>query len=158
MMYRKRSFREKLADDKDLPRVEPLSGKMRERWGPGTMVLPAPSEVDALMGQVRRGKLVTINRLRETLARRHGTTTACPIVTGIHAWIAARAAGEDQDAGKTRVTPFWRTLKEGGELNGKYPGGLVGQGRLLRAEGHRVVKRGKRWFVEDYERAIVRLT
>ncbi len=82
-MKKKRSFREKLADPKDLPRVQQLTGGMKLRYGPGTIVLPAPSEVEALMRKVPRGRVTTINQLRECLARRHGATGACPIVTGI---------------------------------------------------------------------------
>ena len=95
----RRTFREKLADDKDLPRVKPLTGGMKERFGPGTILMPAAREVDALMRKVRKGRVTTINHLREVLARRHGATVACPIVTGIHARIAAGAAGEDAVAG-----------------------------------------------------------
>ncbi len=149
------SFREKLRDSKDLPRVEKIIGKLSTRWGKGTFVIPAPLEVDALMRKVRRGQLVTINLLRETLARRHGATIACPITTGIFAGIAARAADEDERAGRKRITPYWRTLKEGGELNPKFPGGLAVLRSRLEAEGHCIEMRGKRWFVADYEQALV---
>lgn len=98
--------------------------------------------------------MTTINQIRERLARRHGATVACPIVTGIHARIAAGAAGEDQAEGKKRVTPYWRTLKSGGEINPKYPGGLDGQRRRLEREGLEVVARGKRMFVRDHERLL----
>ena len=151
----RKTFREKLADQKDFPRVQPIEGKMVKLWGQGTFVLPAPREVDELMRRVRKGKLVTINQLRETLAERHGATTACPIVTGIFARVAAGAAGEEEAEGKKRVTPYWRTLKGKGELNPKYPGGLDEQRARLEAEGHKVVIRGKRGFVQDYERALV---
>jgi alkylated DNA nucleotide flippase Atl1 len=77
---------------------------------------------------------------------------ACPIVTGIHARIAAGAAGKDEEEGKKRITPYWRTLKGGGELNPKYPGGLSGQRHRLEEEGLEVESRGKRLFVRDYER------
>jgi hypothetical protein len=109
------------------------------------------------MRRVRRGRLTTINHLRELLARRHGATVACPIVTGIHARIAAGAAGEDEADGKQRVTPYWRTLKGGGEVNPKYPGGLAGQRRRLEREGHTVVARGRRLFVEDFGKSLARL-
>jgi alkylated DNA nucleotide flippase Atl1 len=132
----KKSWREKLADSKGLPRVIPITGRMSLKWGTGTVVIPAPLEVDALMRQVPRGKVVTINRLRAALARRHGATIACPITTGIFAWIAANAAVEAQAAGRKRITPWWRTLKGQGELNPKFPGGVEAQARLLRAEGH----------------------
>jgi hypothetical protein len=154
---RKRSFREKLASPGDLPRVEPLTGGMKRRYGPGTIVLPAPGEVEALMRKVPAGRVTTINRLRECLARHHRATVACPIVTGIHARIVAGAAGEDEAAGKKRVTPYWRTLKGGGELNAKYPGGLVGQRRRLEDEGLEVLARGERMFVRDHERFLADL-
>ena len=156
-MNRKKTFREKLADSKDLPRVQPLTGGMKRRWGPGTIVLPAPWEVDQLMRRVPRGRLTTINHIRERLAKRYGATLACPIVTGIHARIAAGAAGEDEALGKKRVTPYWRVLKTGGEVNAKYPGGLAAQRRRLEAEGFRVMARGRRLFVKDHERFLARL-
>jgi len=150
--YRKKTFREKLADAKDFPRVQPLTGGMRRRFGPGTIVLPAPWEVHELMRQVHKGRVTTINEIRAHLARRHGATVACPIVTGIHARIAAGAAGEAEAEGARRVTPYWRTLKAGGELNKKYPGGLSAQRRRLEAEGLRVAARGRRLFVQDHTR------
>ena len=64
----KKSWTEKLHDSKDLPRVEPISESMRQRWGAGTVVIPAPLEVDALMRSVPYGKLTTINHIREALA------------------------------------------------------------------------------------------
>jgi hypothetical protein len=125
---------------------------MTRRWGAGTMVIPAPLEVDAIMKKVRRGNLVTINEIRAILAKKHGADFACPITTGIFAWIAAHAAHEEAAEGKKRVTPYWRTLKSGGELNPKYPGGLASLKRRLRDEGHTLVSRGNRWFVRDYSR------
>jgi alkylated DNA nucleotide flippase Atl1 len=130
---------------------------MKRRLGPGTIVLPAASEVDALMRRVPRSKVTTINYLRELLARRHGATVACPIVTGIHARIAAGVAGEDEAEGKKRITPYWRTLRAGGELNPKYPGGLSGERRRLKEEGLDVVARGKRLFVQDHEKYLAKL-
>lgn len=153
-MPRSKTFREKLAEHKELPRIEPIPEGMARQWGEGTMVLPAAWEVADLMRQVRKGKLITINDLRDVLARRHAATHACPIVTGIMARIVAGAAGEDEMEGKKRVTPYWRTLKAGGELNAKYPGGLEAQRARLEAEGHEIVARGKRLFVRDHERTL----
>jgi hypothetical protein len=153
-MKPKKSWREKLADSKGLPRVGEVTGKMSKRWGTGTMVIPAPLEVDALMKQVPRGKLVTINELRAALAARHKVSFACPMTTGIFSWIAAHAAAEAHAAGVKRITPYWRTLKTGGELNPKYPGGVKGLARRLKAEGHKVVNQGKRSFVPDYQSAL----
>src|SRR2546425_8661523 len=51
-MKARKSWREKLADSKGLPRVGKIEGKMTTRWGTGTMVIPAPVEVDAMMQKV----------------------------------------------------------------------------------------------------------
>ena len=154
-MRTRTSWREKLADSKGLPRVVRITPRMSARWGKGTVVIPAPLEVDSFMKRVPRGKLATINEIREALARKHRATIGCPITTGIFAWIAANAAAEAAAAGKKVVTPYWRTLKTGGELNPKYPGGLRGLGQRLRAEGHRILKRGKKHFVADFQHKLV---
>lgn len=150
----KKSWREKLADDKGLPKVCPVTGRMSTRWGTGRMVIPAPREVDALMKQVPKRKLVTINELRAALAQQHQADFACPITTGIFSWIAAHAAAEAAAEGAKRITPYWRTLKTGGEVNPKYPGGAAAVARRLRAEGHRLVAKGKRLIVADYEQKL----
>ena len=154
MPRKKKSWREKLADDKDLPKVGKVEGKMSKRWGEGTMVIPAPREVDAIMKLVPKGKLTTINEIRSALARKHNAAFGCPITTGIFAWIAAHAAEEGAAAGEKKITPYWRTLKTGGELNPKYPGGVPALTRLLKAEGHKLTKRGQRYFVVDFEKRL----
>jgi hypothetical protein len=151
-MKMKKSWREKLADDKGLPRIGKATGRLSKRWGTGTFVIPAPREVDALMKQVPKGRVVTINELRAALAKKHKTNFACPITTGIFSWIAANAAAEDEAEGKKRITPYWRTLKTGGELNSKYPGGGKGVAGRLRAEGHIITQKGKRFVLPDYQR------
>ncbi|HET9745165.1 MAG TPA: hypothetical protein VFP97_05590 [Chitinophagaceae bacterium] len=153
---RKKSWKEKLADNKDLPKVEPVPLRMQKNLGKGTMVIPAPTEVDAVMKKVPAGKIITINRIRERLARKHHTDIACPITTGIFSWIAANAADEDLNSGSKNITPFWRTLKEGGVINEKYPGGIERQAVMLEAEGHQIVKKGKNWMVENWEKSLVR--
>ena len=60
-MKARKSWREKLADSKGLPKIGEVTGKMSARWGKGTMVIPAPVEVDALMKRVPKGEVVTIN-------------------------------------------------------------------------------------------------
>ncbi len=70
----RKSWREKLADSKDFPRVVEITDKMSTRWGTGTVVIPAPLEVDEIMKQVPEGKLITINIIRETLAKKHGAS------------------------------------------------------------------------------------
>ncbi len=134
MAYQRKTWREKLADDKGLPKIGKVEGKMTLRWGRGTMVIPAPREVDALIRKIPKGRTATIKDLRAKLAAKHGVDICCPITTGIFAWIAAHAAAEDEADGKKRITPWWRLLKSDGKLNPKYPGGVEEQARRLAAE------------------------
>ena len=156
-MKTRRTWAQKLVDDKGFPKVAAIDASKSKRWGEGTFVIPAPREVDALMQTVRKGKLTTIDQIRGKLARTHGATMACPITTGIFAWIAAHAANESEQQGSKRITPYWRTLKTGGELNPKYPGGIPNLRRRLQAEGHHIIQKGKRHIVADYEFAIAPL-
>lgn len=151
------SWQEKLRDSKDLPKVERIARNMRKRWGTGTVVIPAPMEVDEIMRSVPSGKLITVNLIREKLAKKHGATIACPITTGIFAWVAAHAAEEARAQGKTRTTPYWRTLKSKGELNEKYPGGAKAQAARLREEGHLIERRGHKGslVVKDFQSRLV---
>jgi hypothetical protein len=155
-MKPKKSWGEKLRDSKGLPKIATISGKMTKRWGEGRMVIPAPIEVDALMKKVPKGRVVTINELRGALASIHKVEFTCPISTGIFSWIAAHAAAEARVAGAKRITPYWRTLKTGGEINPKYPGGIKALTRLLKAEGHKITRRGERSFVDKHETVLFR--
>jgi hypothetical protein len=79
------------------------------------------------------------------------------MTTGIFAWIAANAAEEQKQLGKTDITPYWRTLKVKGLINKKYQGGVKAQTVLLEQEDPSIVRKGKNCFVKDYEKSVVRL-
>jgi hypothetical protein len=157
-MKARKSWKEKLADDKGLPKVITVdaANRMAKKWGTGTCIVPAPTEVDEIMRTIPKGKLITINEIRVLLAKKHKADYACPITTGIFSWIAANAAEEEAAAGKKRITPYWRTLKTGGELNPKYPGGIGRLRELLESEGHKVIAKGKRTFVAEFEKSLVK--
>ena len=156
-MPKRKSWSEKLKNSKDLPRVEEITDKMSRRWGTGTIIIPAPIEVDEMMKRVPEGKLTTINEIRTTLAKKHGATICCPLTSGIFASIAANAAEEQRQQGEKDITPYWRTLKTGGVINPKYPGGVEAQKRLLEKEGHTVIPKGKKYVVVDHEKSLVKL-
>ncbi len=158
MSYKRKSWQEKLADNKGHPTVFKIEGKLSKRWGTGTCVIPSPMEVNELMQRVPKGKVTTIDDLRKALARRHRTTIACPITTGIFSWISANAAEEAVGEGKKNITPYWRTLKSNGEINPKYPGGVIALKRKLAAEGHKFVQKRKRFFVEGFSTSLAKFT
>lgn len=144
-------------DSKGLPKIEKITERMSKRWGAGTVVIPAPREVDEIMKKVPRGKLITINEIRAMLAKKHGASIGCPMTTGIFAWIAANAAAEEAAIGRKKITPYWRTLKTGGIINERYPGGVKAQKKLLEKENHKIIQKGKKYFVFDFKKHLVKL-
>lgn len=154
MAYKKKTWAEKLHDSKDLPKIVKLDNKAAQKWGGKTMYIPSPIEVDKAMKKVPKGKLVSINDLREYFSKKHKTAIACPLTSGIFARISAEAAEEEKEKGKKNTTPYWRTLKGKGEINPKYPGGELAQKKLLEAEGHKVIKKGKKYLVTDYQKVL----
>jgi len=159
MAKTRKTWQEKLADSKGLPKVVEINDKMSKRWGTGTVCIPAPKEVDEIMRKVPRGKLITTGEIRVMLAKKHGASIGCPLTTGIFAWVAAHAAEEAAAEGKENTTPYWRTLKSGGVLNEKYPGGVEAQATRLKEEGHTIEpgKGKKPPKVKEYEMALVKL-
>ena len=74
MVKLKRSWRDKLLDSKDMPKVVEVNEKMSQKWGSGTFVIPAPIEVDEIMRGVPEGRLITINIIRERLAKKYNAS------------------------------------------------------------------------------------
>jgi len=154
-MGRRKTWREKLHDSKVLPKVVVLNEEAQKRWHGKTMAIPTPVEVNEIMAAIPEGKLITINGICKTIAAKYGADIGCPLTCGIFAWISAQAAEEEAHNGRRGITPYWRTLKTGGQLNPKYPGGAEKQGKLLESEGHRIVRKGKNFAVEDYEQYLI---
>lgn len=141
-MKTRKSWREKM-EGAPPAKVVTIPPRMQKRFGKGKMLIPCPLDVDALIRKVPSGKLVTQAQLREKLARAARADVACPITTGIFVRIVAEAAAEAMKAGKSRVTPYWRVIRDDGTLLEKLPGGPVGQAEHLEAEGHQIHRDGK---------------
>jgi len=148
----KKTFNEKLNFSGDLPKVEKLtSQRLIERYKADTMVIASPLEYDRLMKKIPPGKITTIDRMMAYMAKKHNAGCACPMTAGIFVNISANAS---EERGGVNETPWWRVLKKDGLLNEKYPGGIEGQKTRLQAEGHRIIQKGKRYFVEEYEEKV----
>jgi hypothetical protein len=150
-MRTRKSWREKLETIQE-PKVVAIPPKMRKRFGEGTMLIPRPLDVDAMIRTVKTGELVTQSQIRTALAGRFHADVTCPITTGIFVRIAAEAAEEDARAGKKRVTPYWRVVRDDGGLIDKLPGGVEAQARRLRAEGH-TIDRTRKPCVKNFAKA-----
>lgn len=130
-------WREKLLRPQE-PRVVETPPAMRRPGHPFRMLISTPRHVDALVRQVKKGKLITPALIRERLAADAGVEEACAMTTGIFIRIVAEAAQEALEEGKARVTPYWRVVQTDGRLYEKFPGGAQAQAERLRAEGHEV--------------------
>ncbi|MBQ9066944.1 MAG: MGMT family protein [Clostridia bacterium] len=150
-----KDFNAMLHDSKDMPKIKVIEDEGSiKRYGGSRMLLAPPIDYDRVMKRVPEGKVITVGEIREYLARNAGADFTCPLTAGIFVSIAAWAS--DQRDGEDE-TPYWRTLKAGGELNAKYPGGVEAQKQKLEAEGHTIVRRGRtnlRYYVEDFEKAL----
>ena len=123
------------------------------KYGGSRMYFAPPRDYDRAMRQVPPGRVTTVGALREAFAKANGADFTDPITAGIFvsiaAWASFQRTGDE--------TPYWRTLKAGGELNPKYPGGVDAQRARLEAEGHTILARGRkniRYYVKDYENAL----
>lgn len=149
------TWREKLEKEM-LPELVNVPPKWATLIGKGRMLIPTPLLVDAAVRKIPKGKLATVNGIRHYLADESGAYMTCPLTTGIFLNICAHAAEEDKINGKKRITPYWRVLKEAGQLNPKFPGGIDQQAAYLRKEGFDIMtsKSGKRFFVKNYEQNV----
>ena len=153
----KKDFNAMLKDSKDMPKFQIITDKKSiEKYGGNRMYFAPPADYDRVMRLVPFGKLLTVGEIRDYFARESGADFTEPITAGIFVSIAAWAS----DQRETDKTPYWRILKAKGELNPKYPGGVMAQKEMLEKEGHTVVQRGRtniRYYVKDYERSLFEL-
>lgn len=147
----KKDFNAMLNDSKDMPKIQVITDKKSiEKYGGDKMYFAPPIDYDKVMKTVPYGKLTTVGEIREYFAGLNGSDFTEPITAGIFVSIAAWASHQRTD----NKTPYWRTLKAGGELNPKYPGGVEAQKEKLESEGHTVLKKGRtniKYYVKDYE-------
>ncbi len=150
----KKDFNAMLRDNKDMPKFQIITDeKSIEKYGGDRMYFAPPMDYDKVMRMVPYGKVITVGGIREYFARKSGADFTEPITAGIFVSIAAWASYQRA----SDETPYWRTLKANGELNSKYPGGIEAQKEKLEAEGHTVVRKGRKnfkFYVKDYENSI----
>lgn len=147
----KKDFNAMLNNNKDMPKMQIITDeKSIKKYGGNRMYFAPPIEYDKVMKKVPYGKLITVGKIREYFAEISGADFTEPITAGIFVSIAAWASHQREDD----KTPYWRTLKANGELNEKYPGGVIFQKEMLQKEGHTIIQKGRtniRYYVENYE-------
>lgn len=153
----KKNFNAMLHKDTGMPKIQIVTDPASiQKYGGEKMYFAPPIAYDEVMKRVPYGQVITVGMIREYFARNNNADFTDPITAGIFTSIAAWASYQRT----VDETPYWRTLKAHGELNPKYPGGVEEQRRMLEAEGHEIVCRGRknfRYYVKNYEDALYTL-
>lgn len=153
----KKDFNAMLHDSKDMPKFQTITDEASiKKYGGNRMYFAPPIDYDAIMRTVPYGKIITVGKIREYFAKCSGANFTEPIIAGIFISIVAWASYQRTND----ETPYWRTLKANGELNEKYPGGIIAQKEKLETEGHTIIQRGRkniRYYVEDYKKSMFEL-
>ena len=159
MAHRKKSWVEKLEDREGFPKILKLERrfpcynavhKMGAEEG-DLIVLANPSDVVKEMKGVGEGSLATILEICRNIAEKYQVRACCTLTAGIFITIAANAAEEARKGQNHLDIPYWRTLKAGGFLDEKYPGGAESHKKLLEKEGFTVVRKGSKYKVMNYQ-------
>lgn len=108
----------------------------------GEMVKPSAATVKTVVKKIAKGKLATLEQVREKLASDFDVQTACPAST----MKVLKVLAEEEPS-----VCYWRVIKKKGELITKFPNGVQGHALLLKNEGFEIDFEKKTPVVIDYE-------
>ena len=132
-------------------KVEVLTEAKGNNYPPGKMLVSTPLELEAYIRRIPEGRVLTIGALRDVLAKDHRADYTCPITTGIFLRIIGEAAEEERAAGKGNLAPYWRVVRDNGELVDKLPGGVEAQAKRLEKEDVEIMRFGTKYLLSDVE-------
>lgn len=150
----KKDFNAMLKRDNGMPKIQIVTDeKTIKKYGGEKMYFAPPIDYDAVMRMVPYGKIITVGDIRSYFADKNHADFTDPMTAGIFVSIAAWASHQRTEDN----IPWWRTLKSGGELNPKFPGGVLNQKQLLESEGHIIKTKGRtniKYYVENWENSL----
>ena len=124
-------------------KIEAIPKTMEKFLGhSGNMVKPSVETVKTIVKKVRKGKIITLDQLREKMANDFSVQTACPASTTKALQILSK---------EEKPICYWRVIKKNGELIAKFPKGLEGHAALLESEGFEINYKKRTPTVVDYE-------
>jgi alkylated DNA nucleotide flippase Atl1 len=132
-------------------KVEVLTEAKGNNYPPGKMLVSTPLEIEAYVRRIPEGRVLTMGALRAVLAKDHRADYTCPITTGIFVRIIGEAAEEERAAGKSGLAPYWRVVRDNGELIDKLPGGVAAQAKRLEQEHVEVMRFGTKHLLSDVD-------
>jgi alkylated DNA nucleotide flippase Atl1 len=132
-------------------KVEVLTEAKGGNYPPGKMLVSTPLELEAYIRRIPEGRVLTTSALRAVLARDARADYTCPVTTGIFLRIVGEAAEEERAAGKSGLAPYWRVVRDDGELIDKLPGGVAAQAKRLEQEDVEVMRFGSKFLLSDVD-------
>lgn len=147
----KKDFNAMLKRENGMPKIQIVSDEATiKKYGGEKMYFASPIMYDQVMKKVPKGMVLTVGAIRDYFAKINHADFTDPMTAGIFVSIVAWASSQRNED----KTPYWRTLKANGELNEKYPGGIMAQKEMLEKEGHTIIQKGRkniRYYVKNYE-------
>ena len=121
MNEEKKDFNAMLHNSKDMLKIKTIDKEeVVSRYGGRKMLLAPPIDYDKVIKRIPHGKLLTIERIRNHLAYQYDADFTCPLTAGVFTGIVAWASHQRTED----ITPYWRVVKNKGELNPKFPEAL----------------------------------
>ncbi|HBY08443.1 MAG TPA: hypothetical protein DEH22_11885 [Chloroflexi bacterium] len=114
----------------------------------GKMLLPSQAAVATLIAKIPERQIITTDLLRKKLAEQFEVQGTCPVTMKK----ALRAIAHDA----TQNVPYWRVIKQNGELMAYYPGGTQEQAALLSKEGFEIDMERKTPRVKNFKSNLIR--
>jgi hypothetical protein len=102
-------------------------------------------DYDNFIKNIPYGKIITSDSILQILSKKYGEEILSPL-TAVFITIRSNAIEEQKEE-----TPYWRVLKKNGELNKNNPYGIEEQKKRLEAEGLKVIQKGKKYYVLNYQ-------
>lgn len=112
------------------PVITDIPASMEKFFGcSGKMIKPSLDNVKEIVQNVKKGELITLEQIREKLAREFSVESTCPASTVKALQILSK---------EEKPVCYWRTVKKNGELISKFPNGVEGHAFLLQKEGFEI--------------------
>lgn len=137
-------------DGAPLPHVEELAVAKGPLHPAGRMLVPSPLEIQEVACRVPAGRVLRLSDLRAHLAIKFRADYTCAMTTGIFLRIVAEAALEERGKAGPAV-PYWRVVRDDGEMIDKLPGGVEAHAAKLEADGVDIFRMGSRRTVGNVE-------
>lgn len=114
----------------DEDKIEQIPKTMEKFFGgSGKMVKPSTATVKKIVKTIRKGKLATLDLIREKLAHNFNVQAACP---------ASTTKALQFLSIEEKPVCYWRVVKKNGELIAKFDNGIEGHASLLQNEGFEI--------------------